>query len=257
MTGQASSISTASAVVSGVASNPDLAGASVVFQYGTTTTYGASTPPEPVGATTTDVQLSASLTGLAPATTYHFRIVTRNAAGTATGADRTLTTSAPPTVTGPSGPVNGGAPPAAPTITNLTVTPATLSLTRRATATYTDTQAALTAFTLQRPVSGRLDGHSCSTPTKRNQGHRHCTVWVNTGTTLTHADTPGSDHFVFTPHLLARALPAGRYRLQATPHAHGLTGHPQAANLRVIATRHTQRNSRVVGRPAPVSRSVT
>ncbi len=36
--------------------------------------------------------MSAPVSGLSPATTYHFRIVARDGAGTATGADQTLTT---------------------------------------------------------------------------------------------------------------------------------------------------------------------
>ena len=40
--------------------------------------------------------MTAFLSGLAPATTYHFRVVAINAAGTTLGADRTFTTSTAP-----------------------------------------------------------------------------------------------------------------------------------------------------------------
>ena len=227
-TGPASSIATGSAVVSGTASNPDLAGASAVFQYGTTTTYGTSTPAQTLSPTTTAAQLSAPLIGLASATTYHFRIVVTNAAGSATGTDQTFTT-APPTTSA------GSPPPVPPQIANLKITPATLSLHRTATVSYTDTQAARTTFTLQRAMPGRLNGRSCAAPTKRNHSHRHCTRWVNAGATLTHNDTPGADHFLLTARQIARKLAPGQYRLRATPRANGLAGHTLTATLRIVA----------------------
>ena len=226
-TGQASAIATTSAVVSGTASNPDLAGASAVFQYGTTTAYGMSTPAQALSPTTAAAQLSAPLTGLAPATTYHFRIVVTNAAGSVTGTDQTFTTAQPTTSA-------GSPPPVPPQIANLKITPATLSLHRTATVSYTDTQAARTTFTLQRAMPGRLNGRSCATPTKRNHSHRHCTRWVNAGATLTHNDTPGSDQFLLTARQIARKLAPGQYRLQATPRANGLAGHTLSATLRIV-----------------------
>ena len=44
--------------------------------------------------------VSANLTGLTSATTYHYRVVAVNSAGTTTlGADQTFTTTTPPAVT--------------------------------------------------------------------------------------------------------------------------------------------------------------
>ncbi len=227
-TGQASSIATMSAVVSATASNPDLAGASAVFQYGTTTAYGTSTPAQTLSPTTAAAQLSAALIALAPATTYHFRIVVTNAAGSVTGTDQTFTT-AQPTTSG------GSPPPVPPQIANLKITPATLSLHRTATVSYTDTQAARTTFTLQRAMPGRLNRRSCVTPGKPNHSsRRHCTRWVNAGATLTHNDTAGADHFLLAARQIARKLALGQYRLQATPRANGLTGHTLTATLRVV-----------------------
>jgi hypothetical protein len=91
-TGQASSVATASAVLNGTASNPDLSPGTAFFQYGTTTAYGSSTAAQPVNSVTATLPVSAQPTGLSPGTTYHFRIVARNATGTVTGADRTFTT---------------------------------------------------------------------------------------------------------------------------------------------------------------------
>jgi len=101
-TAQADSVATGAAVLHGVASNPDLASGTAFFQYGTTTGYGSSTPAQPVGPKTAQLQVSAPLSGLVPGTTYHFRMVAHNAVGTVTGADRTFTTT--PAVTGPGAP---------------------------------------------------------------------------------------------------------------------------------------------------------
>jgi hypothetical protein len=63
------------------------------FEYGTTTEYGQATPfPE---GSATGIQAHtvwASASGLAPGTTYHYRIVATNAVGTTVGADQTFTT---------------------------------------------------------------------------------------------------------------------------------------------------------------------
>ena len=72
--------------------NPEGAAASYHFDYGIDTNYGTTTDPVDAGAGTTPVAASAQLTGLAPATTYHFRIVATSALGTVTGVDRTFST---------------------------------------------------------------------------------------------------------------------------------------------------------------------
>ena len=64
------------------------------FQYGTTAQYGTQTTTAgPVNGTDKDV--STSLTGLAPSTTYHFRVAATNTDGTTFGDDVTFTTAAP------------------------------------------------------------------------------------------------------------------------------------------------------------------
>jgi hypothetical protein len=88
-----------------------VAGFDAVFQYGTTTAYGTSTPAHRVGATTATAPLSVPLTGLALATTFHFRTV----AGSVTGADQPFTTgrqpTAPGTPAGTSAPKRASTPP--------------------------------------------------------------------------------------------------------------------------------------------------
>ncbi|MGE5213409.1 MAG: hypothetical protein ACM3NN_06935 [Nitrospirota bacterium] len=74
---------------------------SVHFQYGPTTSYGLTTSPRSqTGNTYRNV--SANISSLTASTTYHFRIVASNAAGTRIGRDRTFTTltaTGPPVVT--------------------------------------------------------------------------------------------------------------------------------------------------------------
>ncbi|MCX6277649.1 MAG: GEVED domain-containing protein [Bacteroidetes bacterium] len=71
------------------------------FHWGLTVSYGntvAGVPSPVTGSTATPV--TASLSGLAPNTTYHYRAWGSNSSGTINGADMTFTTSAiPPTVT--------------------------------------------------------------------------------------------------------------------------------------------------------------
>ena len=63
------------------------------FEYGTSSSYGTTAPCTPApGAGSSPVEVSAPLTGLAPSTTYHFRVSATNSAGTGTGVDGTFTT---------------------------------------------------------------------------------------------------------------------------------------------------------------------
>ena len=83
-------------------------------EYGTSTSYGSKTANVSAGAGTANTAVSASLTGLAPGTTYHYRVVATNSCGTSRGADGIFTTSAAPVA------VTGSA-------TSVTVSSATLN----------------------------------------------------------------------------------------------------------------------------------
>ena len=67
-----------------------------VFQYGTTSGYGGQTPLAPAGNGTISIKLSQTVSGLQPGTTYHYRIVAVNGAGTSNGGDRTFKTASVP-----------------------------------------------------------------------------------------------------------------------------------------------------------------
>ena len=69
-----------------------------MVEYGTTNAYGSSTTPDPALV----LAHSQVLSGLAPSTTYHYRVDSRDAAGNlATSPDATFTTAAPPDTTPP------------------------------------------------------------------------------------------------------------------------------------------------------------
>lgn len=65
------------------------------WQYGTTKTYGSRTRSVSAGAGTAPVAARAQLMALRPHTTYHCRLVARNASGTVYGYDTSFTTQDP------------------------------------------------------------------------------------------------------------------------------------------------------------------
>jgi len=72
--------------------NPNGAVTTHLFQYGPTTLYGAMTSAVATGGGAAAVNVVADIGGLAPATTYHYRLVAVNSKGTTKGADRTFRT---------------------------------------------------------------------------------------------------------------------------------------------------------------------
>jgi hypothetical protein len=94
-TGSSTSVSYSSATLNGSV-NPRGQATDYVFQYGTTDRYGAQTPLAPAGSGGGPVKVSQSITGLAPLTTYHYRILATGPAGATPGAERTFKTTAVP-----------------------------------------------------------------------------------------------------------------------------------------------------------------
>jgi NHL repeat len=80
------------------------------FEYGPTSAYGSSTPfPEgSVGEGVEAHAVWASASGLAPGTTYHYRVVASNELGTAYGPDQTFTTLTAEQATCPNEQMRGG-----------------------------------------------------------------------------------------------------------------------------------------------------
>ena len=92
-TNSASGISASAATLNGSASAGSAA-ATLSFEYGTTTAYGASLSgvPASLAANAGDMPTTASLAGLACATTYHFRARAASSVGTALGANQSFVT---------------------------------------------------------------------------------------------------------------------------------------------------------------------
>jgi hypothetical protein len=90
-TGGASAITGTSAAVQGTV-NPNGQATTYFFQFGATRSYGSQTATGNAGSGATKVKVTGTLTGLAPATTYHYRLVASNASGTTFGGDHALKT---------------------------------------------------------------------------------------------------------------------------------------------------------------------
>jgi hypothetical protein len=245
-TAAASAIGTTSATLDGSATNPDLVAGTVFFQYGPTTSYGLSTAAQPVAPGTFAGAFAASIAGLTPAATYHFRAVASNAAGTAFGADQTFVTA---TALTPLPPPIAPAP-QAPQLGAISVNPHNLlpetgsgaSVARRsrrlrgATISYTDSETGLTTFTVMRPSKGFRSGRSCLAKRPRPQKGkpRRCTRYIRLGS-FTHSDTAGANHFHFTGRVNRRPLRVGPYRLEAIArNAAGQPSRPRTVTFQII-----------------------
>jgi hypothetical protein len=108
----ASSVAYSSVTLNGSV-NPRGQATNYVFQYGTTHNYGSETPLAPAGSGNGAGKVSQTITGLAPLTTYHYRILAANASGATAGAERTFTTPRVPlslAIAGAPNPVRFGSP---------------------------------------------------------------------------------------------------------------------------------------------------
>jgi hypothetical protein len=76
--------------------DPGAADTTYFFQYGTSVNYGQSSASSDAGSGSADVAVSASLSGLTPGATYHYRLVAKNSDGIDYGQDATFTTNAAP-----------------------------------------------------------------------------------------------------------------------------------------------------------------
>jgi len=90
ITNSATNVASSSATLNGSV-DPHGLTTTVYFQYGTTTSYGHSTATKSETGNTYQ-SVAANIGGLAASTTYHFRMVATNSAGTIYGGDRTFTT---------------------------------------------------------------------------------------------------------------------------------------------------------------------
>jgi phosphodiesterase/alkaline phosphatase D-like protein len=104
MTGGIANLTSGAVTVNGTV-DPNGGATNYQFQYGASAAYGASAPaPEASAGSGAEPEgVVAGLSGLAPGTTYHYRLAATNAVGASYGADQTFTTAASPdSVFGPS-----------------------------------------------------------------------------------------------------------------------------------------------------------
>jgi hypothetical protein len=93
--GSASGVSSNAATLTGTV-DPNGHAAGWSFQYGTTTSYGSTTPTRSSSSKNGARNVTEAITNLTPGTTYHFRLVASNSVGTSTSSDATFTTAGPP-----------------------------------------------------------------------------------------------------------------------------------------------------------------
>ncbi len=183
---------------------------SAYFQYGTTSDYGSETAKQPVGASNRALPFTASVSGLASGTTYHFRAVTENGAGTVYGPDQTFTTVS-----------------VAPSITGLTQShrrwragskAAHLSsrAPRGTVFSFVLSQQASVTLAFTQPATGRrVKGH-CVALSHRNRGRAHCSR-VITRARLIIAGKAGPNRLAFQgPVSSSRRLSPGTYTVVIT-----------------------------------------
>lgn len=97
-TGKAADIAPTTVTLTGSV-DPNGRATSYIFQYGPTSLYGGQTAPAPVGKGTKPVRVTVPVTGLAPFTKYHYRIVAVRGPSNAParkGKDRTFKTKRQP-----------------------------------------------------------------------------------------------------------------------------------------------------------------
>ncbi len=118
VTGAASSVAISSATLNGTV-DPNARPTTWFFEYGTSTSYGSTTPVKNAGSGTGPAAVAASISGLQKGRTYHFRLVATSDGGTTQGGDASFRTSGAPSV------VTGSASSIAPTSARLngTVSP--------------------------------------------------------------------------------------------------------------------------------------
>jgi len=226
-TGPASGVTSSGASLSGSV-NPNGEATSYHFDYGTSTAYGSHTPAIPVGSGRAAVAASATVSGLAPGTSYHYRLVASNATGTTYGADETLTT--------------GRNPLPRPLISGLSqshrIWAATKSRTRKrpvgTTFSFTLNVSARVDFAFTQQVGGRKVNGRCIAETRKNRGKPSCTRSVTSGT-LFFTGHAGQNRYSFQGRISRlHRLRVGGYTLVVTATNAAGQSKPQSLRFTIV-----------------------
>ncbi len=220
-TGTASAVTDTGATVMGNV-NPSGLASTAKIEYGTTTAYGSSTSVQSMGSGTSAAALTATLSGLAPGTTYHYRVSASNHDGTSTSLDATFTTtkpSPPPVVL--SAPVLSALKQSASKWREGSSLPQAASRHSHkppvgTTFGFTLNAAATVQFTFSQRLSGRKVGHRCLAQTGANR-HRHSCSRTVTAATLVVAAHAGANTLRFQGRVSgSKKLRPGVYTLVVT-----------------------------------------
>ncbi len=183
------------------------------FEFGTTDSYGSRTEAKNAAGELTPASASATLRGLKPSTTYHYRIVAFNEEGTAAGDDASFTTAATPVDT--IKPIflaasltsriwavdNSGS----------AETAVAASVKRGTTFKYRLSEAGRVVFTIDKATSGRKVGTSCKKPTRSNRKRKKCTLYKRAGR-FAQDSVAGANTKRFSGRIGSRSLSPGKYR---------------------------------------------
>jgi FG-GAP repeat protein len=248
---------------SGATLNGTLGGggsSSAYFQYGTTAAYGASTAIQSVGVSSSPSPLAGTIEGLAPGTTYHFRLVAENSGGVVYGADQTFTTEArggvsttgstttTTTQTTSSSPsVLRETPPPAPALQDVSQSAtrwregnqlARISRAKTPTGTnfsFSLNEQAAVTFGFTQRVSGREVSGKCVAQTEKNRRKSTCRRTVTAGT-LTFTGHSGTDKVAFQGRISAGTkLEPGSYTLVVTAtNSAGARSAPKSLSFTIV-----------------------
>lgn len=141
----------------------------------------------------------------------------------------------------------GGTTTKAPTVSALTLAPATFRAAKNGPSavaarapigtlvtTKLSAAAALT-FRVERAAAGRKVGGRCVAPTRRNRSAKACTRWVTMSSRFTADGEAGTNRLRFTGRLGGLRLGPGRYRLVVTAtDARGRVSDPRRAAFRIV-----------------------
>jgi hypothetical protein len=212
-------------------------GGTFSYRYGTTVAYGTSTPSLSLQPGVGAQPALATLSGLAPQTTYHAQLVLTTADGTATSGDVTFTTSAasPP----PNAPVISGAKlthrsfrvAQQPTAVSAKAKPRKRKPPQGTTLKFTLSTAAKLKLVITHTVPGLRSRGKCVVPTKTLK-HRHakpCQRTLTVGTLTRAHESAGTDGLAFSGRIGHRALQPGGYKANMT--ASNTAGSSKATTL--------------------------